>query len=164
MLADAQELSSHWTFVTKVVLPPIVTVAALLFAAATFLAPGQSGTADGLLERIAEIGVSAGLAAFAWSLGLPLKRVLMDDAALYVSNYRVHLRVPFVEIAEVTDAGLLQWHLITVTFTSPNEFGASIVFLPELRWGTLLGEPPVVNMIRDAIVRTAGGGNGGVAV
>jgi hypothetical protein len=42
-------------------------------------------------------------ALFIWRTCIPLKRVRMDDQALYISNFKTEITVPLRDVAEVTE-------------------------------------------------------------
>jgi|HubBroStandDraft_6_1064221.scaffolds.fasta_scaffold07786_7 hypothetical protein len=66
----------------------------------------------------------------AWQ-GLQLKRVRMDDEALYISNYFREIRVPLGNMEHVSEfLGLRQGNRVTITLRDDTPFGRKIVFLP----------------------------------
>ena len=73
--------------------------------------------------------------AVAWLVWLStrLKRVAVDDCALYVSNYVTEIRVPLSEVTDVRESGTLRWFLIGVDLRSPTTFGQHLHFRPRLR-------------------------------
>ena len=85
-----------------------------------------------------------------------LKVVRMDDEALYVSNYRKEIRVPFSEVESV--GGWFTKRLVTIHFRMETEFGRKVSFMPELRWFDLdvFGPHPIIAELEDAIHRKAG--------
>lgn len=76
--------------------------------------------------------VAIGLLTFlvAWQ-GLPLKRVRMDDEALYVSNLFREIRIPLSEMQHVSEfLGWRQGNRVTITLRSNTPLGRNVVFLP----------------------------------
>jgi hypothetical protein len=97
-----------------------------------------------------------GAAAYA-RFSLPLKRVRMDDQALYVSNYLREIRVPFADVQEVTQRGWLNARWVTVMLWRESQLGRRIVFLPETSW-RWWGANPKVEELRAAVRRVTGVG------
>jgi hypothetical protein len=62
-----------------------------------------------------------------------LKRVRINESAIYVSNYRKEIRIPFDDIAHVTENRWINIHPVTVHFRSATAFGDRIVFIPKIR-------------------------------
>ncbi len=62
-----------------------------------------------------------------------LKKVRLDESALYVSNYLEEVRIPFDAIADVTENRWINIHPITIHLRSATAFGDRIVFMPKLR-------------------------------
>lgn len=64
----------------------------------------------------------------------PLKYVAVDDAFLYVSNYRQEIRVPFGEILEVRERRGRRNTVgeIILCLKSPTRFGQEIRFVPRM--------------------------------
>lgn len=90
---------------------------------------------------------------FIWWIYVPLKRVRMDDRALYISNYMKEIVVPLSNVAELTESWWLSDHPVTIRFHSATEFGSHIVFTPKLRWFGAWSSHPVVAEIRGAVAR-----------
>ncbi|OLC37597.1 MAG: hypothetical protein AUH81_05950 [Candidatus Rokubacteria bacterium 13_1_40CM_4_69_5] len=87
---------------------------------------------------------------------IPLKRVRMDDKALYISNYSTEIVVPLANVAEVTENRWLNIHPVTITFHSDTEFGPRVVFMPKRRWFAFWSSHPVVDEIRTTARRATG--------
>lgn len=85
----------------------------------------------------------------AWQ-GLQLKRVRVDDEALYVSNLFREIRIPLSEMERVSEfLGSRQGNRVTITLRSNTPFGRNIVFLP---MSSRSGRPdPVVHELRALI-------------
>ena len=89
-------------------------------------------TVSGGWSLVALYCVATGLLTFlvGWQ-GLQLKRVRMDDEALYVSNLFREIRVPLSEMEHVSDfLGSRQGNRVTITLRYSTPFGRNIVFLP----------------------------------
>jgi len=98
----------------------------------------------------------AGTLALRW-ICMPLKRVRMDDTALYISNYSKEIIVPLRDIAEITENRWINIHPITINFHTQTEFGMRIKFMPKTRWFSMWSSHPVVAQISGAAVRATGG-------
>ncbi|HWZ43614.1 MAG TPA: hypothetical protein VNW97_09050 [Candidatus Saccharimonadales bacterium] len=91
-----------------------------------------------------------------WWSCMRLKRVRMDDRALYVSNYKTEIIVPLSNVAEVTENRWINIHPVTIKFYSETGFGSQIVFMPKARPFGLWFSHPVVGEIRSAVARATG--------
>jgi hypothetical protein len=92
------------------------------------------------------------------ALGL-LKRVEVDDDALYVSNYVAEVRIPLSEVATVRESGgSRDLTRVSVGFHRRSAFGRSIEFLPRLSrcWS---GTGPAVRELK-ALCEQASARNG----
>ena len=94
----------------------------------------------------------AGAASLYWFC-MRLKRVEMDDNALYVSNYLCETSIPLADIDEVTENRWVNIRPVTVTFRCDTDFGSRIVFMPTTRWWRFWREHPVVDELRRASQR-----------
>src|SRR5262249_23779256 len=83
----------------------------------------------------------------------PLKVVRIDDHALYVSNYRREVRIPFSRVGDVTDAWLINVRPITIGFLTNTEFGRQIVFIPKISLSAAFAQHPVVDELRHLVHR-----------
>ena len=74
---------------------------------------------------------------------LRLKRVCLDQEALYVSNYVVERRIPLTEVSRVWQPGVIGGAVV-VEFHTLTAFGRRIVFMPS----RLLGPHPIGEELR----------------
>lgn len=77
-----------------------------------------------------------------------LKRVRINDSAIYVSNYLKEIRIPFDAVASVTEIRWINIHPVTIHLRSATEFGDRITFMPKIRifnWRS----HPVVEELRE---------------
>jgi len=95
-------------------------------------------------------------AVFIWWTSMRLKRVRMDDQALYISNYVKEIVVPLSNVAEVGENRWINIHPVTVRFHSQTEFGSEITFMPKVRLFAFWSSHPVVAQIRKAADRAGG--------
>jgi hypothetical protein len=82
-----------------------------------------------------------------WGYGR-LKRVRIDPAALYVSNYFREVRIPFDAIQDVTENRWINIHPVTIHLRSSTPFGNRIVFMPTIRFFSWCSHP-VVSELRE---------------
>jgi hypothetical protein len=94
----------------------------------------------------------AGAASLYWFC-MRLKRVEMDDVALYVSNYLQETSVPLQDIDDVRENRWVNIRPVTVTFRTATDFGERVVFMPTTRWWRFWREHPVVDELRRAAQR-----------
>ncbi|HEY6853528.1 MAG TPA: hypothetical protein VI139_04720 [Gemmatimonadales bacterium] len=94
--------------------------------------------------------------AFIYWACVRLKKVELDDTALYISNYQKDIVVPLRDIAEVTENRWINIHPVTIRFHRETEFGGSIVFMPKVRWFGFFSSHPVVAELRAAAARARG--------
>ena len=84
---------------------------------------------------------------------VPLKRVRVDGATLYVSNYRKEIAVPASSIEKVTENRWINIHPVTLHLRAPGEFGSSLIFMPTLRWWANWEPHPVVKELEALALR-----------
>jgi len=94
---------------------------------------------DGTLLAYGAICLSIAVfaAVFAWAVGwtIRLKRVEVDDHALYVSNYRSEIRIPLTDVCEVNETtGDRRYFYVSIDLRKPSAFGQRIIFRPQFRW------------------------------
>ena len=162
MTSSPRTLSSAQTFALKVLFPTLWIGGCAAITLSLFLAPGAWGGPDGgppdpALRWVLLFATVAG-SAFIWWACVRLKRVRMDDRALYISNYSKEIVVPLADVAEVTENRWLNIHPVTVAFHSDTEFGSHVVFMPKARWLGFWSPHPVVDEIHAAVKRATGRG------
>jgi hypothetical protein len=79
-----------------------------------------------------------------------LKRVVMTDGELRISNYRREIVVPLSDVDEVTENRWVNLHPVTVQFVRRTDFGYRIVFMPKTRPFALFSSHPIVGELRSA--------------
>jgi hypothetical protein len=89
--------------------------------------------------------------------GIRLKKVSMTDDALYISNYRKEIRVPFGDIAAVSENRFISGHPVWIEFRHTTDFGNRILFMPKWIWLTNWRSHPIVAELRQAALRAPGG-------
>jgi hypothetical protein len=102
------------------------------------------------------LAMTLGAGAFFYWLSFPLKRVEIDDKALYVSNYREEIVVPLREIESVTENRWINIHPVTVHLYGETAFGGKIVFMPKSRWFMTIFAHPIVAELLSAAARARG--------
>jgi hypothetical protein len=132
---NERTLSSAQTVWMKFVFPTfwismfgLVTVALFLGA---FLGPHNSLPPDGMKWAFLAVWV-AGTIFIYWGCAR-LKRVRIEDSAIYVSNYLKEIRIPFDAVADVTENRWINIHPVTIHFRTATEFGDRITFMPKIR-------------------------------
>ena len=160
MNSEPQTISSAQTFFLKFVFP-VVWIGG--FAAATlslFLGPhswtgSDGGPPEASLKWLFLFGTLVGTI-FIWWACVRLKRVRMDEEALYISNYSAEIVVPLANVAEVTENRWVDSHPVTIHFHSDTSFGSQVTFMPKIRWFAFWSSHPVVEEIRLAVNRATG--------
>jgi hypothetical protein len=128
-------LSSRTTLLWSYVLPALLIVGLSLALLLCWL--GKIRGKDG--ERLSVEGLCAFTLMWALvMLGLVrtlgfLKRVEVDDDALYVSNYTTEVRIPLSEVFAVcASGGSKGLTRVSIALRNPSAFGQNIEFLPRL--------------------------------
>jgi hypothetical protein len=92
------------------------------------------------------------------SLGF-IKRVEVDDDALYVSNYRTEVRIPLSEVTAVRESGgSKEFTGVRIGLRHASAFGKTIEFLPRL-WLPWSGTDPALRELK-ALCKQAGAKTG----
>jgi hypothetical protein len=120
-------ISSSLTFVTKLVFPTI------------WISGFGCGTLSLWLRDPSHVGYVALQFAVAWIIGaallwwccVGLKKVLVDEEVLYISNYYREISVPLRNIRTVTQSLWISPHPVIITFHTATELGKRIKFMPE---------------------------------
>jgi hypothetical protein len=149
-------LSSLQTFYMKFVFP-IVWIGLFTAGTVTLLAASNLDPDAAFLKWLFPAVTVVG-AVFLWWACMRLKRVRMDDHALYISNYVSEIVVPLRDVAEVTENRWINIHPVTIKFRRETDFGSQIVFMPKVRWFAFFSSHPVVADIRNAVARAVGNG------
>jgi hypothetical protein len=160
MNSEPVTLSSAQTFIMKVPFP-ILWIGG--FATATFAFfffpdswVASSGEAPDLGQKWFFLFATIIGGTFIWWSCVRLKRVRMDNQALYISNYQREIIVPLANVADVTENRWVNIHPVTIHFHSETEFGNQVVFMPKTRWFGFWSSHPVVEQIRQAVDRATG--------
>ena len=171
MYSTPRTLSSGQTFYMKVILPPL-WIGGFGFATVTlFFFPGfWSGASEGATNPgwkwFFLLTAIFGTISIWWSC-IRLKRVRINDKALYISNYSNEITVPFANVATVDEIQWFGYRLVAIGFQTDTEFGSKIVFLPRIRRGGFITsqplEHPVVQELRSSVHKATGRLPGGVA-
>lgn len=80
-----------------------------------------------------------------------LKKVIVDEDGLVVSNFVREIRVPWRDIVEVTGSRWVNTRQITITLDRDLGFGSSIIFMPKTRILWPGQEHPMAQELRDLI-------------
>ena len=133
-------ISSAQTFLVKFILP-FVVVGMMTFGAAI----GGRGIWPFFFPLIVMVGVS-----FYWYY-CRLKKVIVEEDGLVVSNFVREIRVPWRDIVEVTGSRWVSTRQITITLDRDLGFGTSILFMPKTRILWPGQEHPAAQELRDLI-------------
>ena len=153
-------ISSAQTYLMKVVFP-VLWIGGFALGTIVLFAGGRGFTdqagspPDPSLKWTFLLATLVGSAVIYWTC-IRLKRVELDDTALYISNYQKDIVVPLRDIAEVTENRWINIHPVTIRFHRETEFGGSIVFMPKVRWFGFFSSHPVVAELRAAAARARG--------
>jgi hypothetical protein len=158
----ARTLSSAWTFFLKFIFSAIWITAFGGVTLAMFVVHFRDPSGAPPPEHIKWLFLTAWLfgSAFIYWSTIRLKRVRMDDQALYISNFRQEIRVELRDIASVSENRWVNSHPITVEFHRRTEFGDRVVFMPTVRWWAGWRPHPIVAELREAARRAAAGTTG----
>lgn len=153
-------ISSAQTYLLKVILPVFwiglfTALTILLFAGGGAFTDENGSAVDPSMKWTFLLVTIFGAAFFYWTC-IPLKRVEMDDTALYVSNYRTDITVPLRDVEEITENRWINIHPVTIHFYHDTEFGTSIVFMPKRRWFAFFSSHPIVAELRAAVAHARG--------
>lgn len=150
-------LSSANTFFWKFVFPVVWIGAFVTGTAALFLTDidvrheaGQVPPQD--MKWMFLIATVVGSVLIYWG-GVRLKRIAIDDHALYISNYLKEIVVPLQELERVSENRVINTHPVTLSFRRETEFGRRVVFIPKARFFGFLSSHPVVDQLRTAAAR-----------
>ena len=157
-------ISSTQTFSTKYVTPALWFVAT--FVGAFMLIDGAfpglyhamfpRGLASPLQWVLAAIWALSGFSMAWWCF--PLKRVAVDDDAIYVSNYLREIQLPLSAIVAVEENRWIKLHPVTIEFNQETSFGRRIVFMATIRFFTIGWlSHPIVEELRDIAGFARGG-------
>ena len=79
----------------------------------------------------------------------PLKKVVIDDNNLYVSDFHTEITIPFSEIERVSEFVLSEPRRVTIRLKNPTRFGRKIVFLATYRAFAFFSSHPIVSELRE---------------
>ena len=134
-----QQLSSRWTFFYKFILPVLTTGGMCFGTWWTWRNPGSDRVhaPDGMAADhvwLLMLAATAAVAAIIWWTSAPLKRVVLSDDELVVSNYLTEIRVPLTSIEKISGPSRTNTKRYTVTLLEPTDYGRRITFLPPMVW------------------------------
>ena len=127
MKSKPRTLSSPLTFLWKFVATPVFAG----FFIAAIARHGWKGAGDSAgMVTLGLFSLVFMIAWFSW-LTAGLKRVVLKEGALYISNYRTEIRVPFSEIRDVREGFSMRWFVICIDLKDPTALGQHIEFRPK---------------------------------
>jgi Bacterial PH domain len=133
-------ISSAQTFFVKFILP-FVVVGMMTFGAAV----GGRAIWPFFFPLIVMLAVS-----FYWYY-VRLKKVIVEEDGLVVSNFVREIRVPWRDIVEVSGSRWVSTRQITITLDRDLGFGTSIIFMPKTRMLWPGQEHPAAQELRNLI-------------
>jgi hypothetical protein len=128
-----QVISSGWTLVFKLLVPPMLVTLSVFLLLLSVAFPAQL-LSDALMVTLMAVGATV---FFCW-WGARLKRVSIDQHNLYVAGLTREISIHFANV-EAVDAFHGGWPVI-VRLKEKSEFGRTILFLA--KWRPLLFESP----------------------
>src|SRR5438552_17309498 len=145
---NKRTLSSAQTFLMKFLFPTIWISGFGLGTLALFLGAlhgsDNSPPPEGM-KWVFQAAWIAGTIFIYWGC-VRLKRVRIEDSAIYVSNYLKEIRIPFDAVADVTENRWLNIHPVTIHLRSATEFGDRITFMPKIRIFSWRSHPVVAEL------------------
>jgi hypothetical protein len=75
-----------------------------------------------------------------------IKRVQVDDEALYVSNYWSEVRIPLTEVSHFTQSYMSRPPTVTIHLRSMSPVGQRIVFISKFRWSLFSTHPTIIEL------------------
>jgi len=153
-----RSLSAPLTLVWKFVVPTVFIVGTCYVIVVQCLDTfkNRDGTPLSYGELCLSLAFCAGISAWVVWYTNRLKRVQVDDRALYVSNYWSEICIPLPEVCDVSEStGDRRYFSVTIRLRTMSAFGQRIVFLPRFRlyWS---GLHPVVRELQALCERARG--------
>ncbi len=143
-------ISSSLTFICKFIFPSlwIFVLVGLLFE--MLFTEAHSSW----LERLGFLLACVWGGLTSWSASAHLKRIRLDDEALYISNYAEEIRVPLSELLDISEDRYLSLNgrPIKLTFKSKTSFGSSVeflakyLFIPKIRFYQSIPHPVIAEI------------------
>ena len=146
MATSERQLSSRWTFCYKFVFPTLWVGG---FACATLLmfARPDNLVGSGDARWVFLFVTLVGSGVIYWACGR-LKRVILADSTLAISNYRETIEVPLRDVESVSASLLISPELIWLRFRRPTAFGQKLVFMPSVRFSFGFSRHPLAAELR----------------
>lgn len=139
-----QVISSAWTLIFKLLVPPMLVTLSVFLLRSLFYFPAQPHS-DALIGTLMVVVATV---FFCW-WGARLKRVSIDQHNFYVASLIKEISIPLTGIYSI-DALQGGWPVI-VRLKEKSEFGRTILFLAEWR-PLLFGSPhPILEQLRRLI-------------
>ena len=154
-----RRLSSAQTFLMKYVVPTVWLLAFTMGTVSLFLTGGYSdprGFPPPPEMKWLFLGVTVAGGFFLYWFGTRLKQVEIDEQWLYVSNFLREVRIPLLDVEEVSENRWINTRPITVEFRRDTGFGTRIIFMPKTRWWGFWRPHPAVGELESAMRRVRG--------
>ena len=145
-----RQISSRLSFFYKFILPGVFILGIIdigvMYLRGWFGPPGGLSFEMMLLINLAFL---ATVLILFW----PIKKVVVDEKNLYVTNWRAEATVPITEIERVSEFVLSDPRRVTIHLKNPARFGGKIVFLGTYRPFSFFSSHPIVAELRELALR-----------
>lgn len=148
-----RELSSKQTFLLKIILPSLF-ILMMMTAFLGIILSSRGGELVILVIIFPLIGF-VGIFSMYFTV-VRYKKVAVDERFLYVSNYRKEIKIPFSEIADVTEIKWIRTRPITIHLKNDTEFGRKIVFMPKFSGFRIFADNPFVAELQELAANQKG--------
>jgi hypothetical protein len=103
------------------------------------------------------VGLSAGMIllinfaflAYVLFLFWPIKKIVIDDHNLYVSDWRMDVTISVIEVERVSEFIFSEPRRVTIHLKNPSQFGQKIVFLATYQTFSFFRSHPIVSELRE---------------
>ena len=125
-----ENVSSNFTIFLKFVIPTFWTIFFGLLLIVVFVSDAfvMSSFSLGTLRIGIALFYFLGLAILYWAM-MRLKRVEMDDAFVYVTNYIKTYRYPYHNLEKIEESDYLLFRSIHIYLKEPGKFGKKMTFV-----------------------------------
>jgi hypothetical protein len=141
-----RQISSHLSFFHKFILPGLFVLGVI--NTGTMYLGGWFASSEGLSAGMMLLINSAFLAyvlLFFW----PIKKILIDDRNLYITDWRTDATIPLTEIDRVSEFVFSEPRRVTIHLRNPSVFGRKIAFLATYRAFSFFRSHPIVSELNE---------------
>jgi hypothetical protein len=141
-----RQISSRLSFFHKFILPGVFVLGiintGIMYLNGWFAS--SAGLSAGMMLLIHFVFLAYVLFLF-W----PIKKIVIDDHNLYVSDWRTDITVPLTEIERVSEFIISEPRRVTIHLKNPSLFGRKLVFLATYRTFSFFSSHPIVSELRE---------------